>query len=142
MLRDRGGRTARGFRPLLVAIALAAGCRAAHPPPALPPLALTDADAGRSVELALGQQLLVRLASNHSAGYGWSLAEETDAVVTLEQTPSYEESDATHLGAGGIETFRFEAVRTGEQTLRFSYRRPWERGSPAARTLSYTITVR
>jgi len=132
----------RGCRSLLVAIALAAGCHAAQPPAALPPVALTDADAGRSVDLSLGQQLLVRLASNHSAGYSWSVAEETDAVVALQQTPSYEESDATHLGAGGTETFRFEAVRTGEQTLHFAYRRPWERGSPNARSLSYTITVR
>ena len=134
----------RARRGLLLAIVLAAGCRATHPAPAGPPapVTLTGDDAGRSIELALGQELWVRLASNHSTGYAWSLAEVSDAVVAQQQPARYEESDATRVGAGGTEIFHLEAVRAGEQTLRFEYRRPWERNALPARAVSYAISVR
>ena len=45
-------------------------------------------------------------------------------------------------GAGGVETWSFQAARSGREELRFEYRRPWEHDTPAARTVSYTLNVR
>jgi inhibitor of cysteine peptidase len=45
-------------------------------------------------------------------------------------------------GAPGIEVWRFKPTATGQQTLRFEYRRPWEAEGVPARQLWYTVTVR
>ena len=45
-------------------------------------------------------------------------------------------------GASGIEVFRFNARRVGQQNLRFDYRRPFEPGAPALQTVDFTIRVR
>ena len=49
--------------------------------------------------------------------------------------------DPRRTGAGGINVFRFRGEQAGQGVLQFEYRRPWETGVPAAKTVRYPVTV-
>jgi len=87
-------------------------------------------------------KLVVRLPSNPTTGYRWSLAQQSTAVLEPEGAPSYEKG-AGDAGAGGIEIWRFAPTQAGEGTLRLEYRRLWEAdAAPRAGSSSYKVTVR
>jgi len=46
------------------------------------------------------------------------------------------------VGTGGAETWRLFAFRPGAQRVSFEYRRPWERETAPARTISFATEVR
>lgn len=105
---------------------------------------LSAEDDGRSVVLAVQDELVVQLRSNRTTGYRWSLAETKDDALALEGAPSYVQDPAPRgaLGVGGTETWRFTAVRPGPHTLRFTYRRPWDTEAGVARAVRYSVMVR
>jgi predicted secreted protein len=54
----------------------------------------------------------------------------------------YEEhASGGKAGVGGVEVWRFKAMKAGKQGLQFEYRRPWEKGAPAAKIVTYAVTV-
>ena len=104
-------------------------------------------DAAGDGELVLrpGQELVVRLRSNPSTGYRWTRASEsTGDPLALAASPSFARDPAREamVGAGGVESWRFLASGVGHATLRFEYRRPWEKGAAPARTVSFDVNVR
>ena len=108
------------------------------------PITVTEADLHRTVTLRPGQEIVVRLASNRTTGYRWSLVAADDPVLALLASPVYvpDTTPAGAVGVGGTEVWRLSAFRAGAQTLSFEYRRPWEHDTPAARTVSLSVTVR
>ena len=65
--------------------------------------------------------------ANATTGYAWDYAFDEDGIVT-EQSSSYD-TDAHGegiVGYGGRQNYVFRAVRAGEVTARFAYRRPWD----------------
>ena len=82
--------------------------------------ALTRADEGTTVDLQPGERVTLRLDSNSSTGYAWNLAVELDKNVVRLVSSDYEQVDDT-TGGGGIETWVFEAVRAGDQTIQLDY---------------------
>lgn len=104
-------------------------------------ITLTEADSGRATQIARGQTLVIRLNSNSTTGYRWSLKPVPTPVLTSLGEPSYAPAGGA-IGGGGVETWSFQASGSGQQELRFEYRRPWERDVAPVRALSYTITVR
>ena len=105
------------------------------------PRTITEADANSDVLLAVGQELVLKLPSNPSTGYRWSLAEGGAPVLANLGQPRYQAS-GTLPGAGGVETWTLRAAQIGSQTLKFEYRRPWEKTVPPAKTLFFPITVK
>jgi copper homeostasis protein (lipoprotein) len=106
-------------------------------------ITLAEADSGKVIQVRPGERVTVRLASNRSTGYSWAflssgsnnltrLASEYTQVVGADGKP----------GGDGVESWYFQAKGSGQQELRFEYRRPWERDAPAAKTTNYTIRVR
>lgn len=104
---------------------------------------ITPESAGRTIELRSDQELLVRLPSNPTTGYRWSLPAAPPDVLKLEGTPAFERNPAGAgvVGVPGTEVWRFTPVRKGQQTLLFDYRRPWEADAPPAHQLSFTVAV-
>jgi len=105
---------------------------------------LAETDSGRVVQVAWGQPVVIRLSSNRSTGYRWTLKPATAGVLTSLGEPAYTraaESSGT-VGSGGVEAWSFTASQRGQQELRFEYRRPWEATTPPAKALTYRITVR
>jgi len=109
----------------------------------LPMLTLSGSDAGRPIDVKVGQRFAVRLAGNRTTGYEWKLASALTVMTQLgEQTYTPDPSPPGMVGRGGVEGWSFEATRSGREDLRFEYRRPWEKDQPAADTVTYSITVR
>jgi len=105
---------------------------------------VTESDDGRTIDIALGQRVDIRLLSHRTTGYRWMPAVPLSGVLASLGEAAYT-SDAAAAGvagAGGIETWSYRASRRGTEALRFEYRRPWEGEATAARVVRYTIRVR
>jgi inhibitor of cysteine peptidase len=101
---------------------------------------LTEADAGRTVELRTGDRLAVSLAGNPTAGYSWEVAAVDARVLAPAGQPAYHASSAS-MGSGGVFAFEFEAVAAGQTALRLAYRRPWEKRRRPAQTYAVHVMV-
>jgi inhibitor of cysteine peptidase len=94
------------------------------------------------VGLKTGAVLEVRLEANHTTGYSWIAAPVANPVLMLQGRAAYQENAAGgKAGAGGVEVWRFKAMKAGKQGLQFEYRRPWEKGSPPAKIVTFSVTV-
>jgi inhibitor of cysteine peptidase len=94
------------------------------------------------VSLKLGAVLEVRLEANHTTGYSWVAAPVANPVLMRQGAARYEEhASGGKAGLGGVEVWRFKAVKAGKQGLQFEYRRPWEKGSPPAKVVTFSVTV-
>ena len=97
----------------------------------------TLAQNGQTIALAPGETLIVELPGNPTTGYEWTVA-QNDASLLQPQEPSYE-PDSSAIGAGGLYTFRFRALKKGAALLRLTYRRSWE--PDAIETFSLTADI-
>ena len=104
---------------------------------------LAEGDSGKVIDVGPGERVIVRLASNRSAGYSWALLTSgSDALTRLASEYTQVVDPDGKPGAPGVESWYFQAKGSGRQELRFEYRRPWERNVPATKITSYTIRVR
>ena len=106
-----------------------------------PTLTVTDQDNGGIVHIPVGEFLVVRLASNATTGYSWSLVTDDSRVLPSDGKPSYESPRSQLAGAGGAQVFRFKASRIGETILELHYRRPWEKNSIPAKVYRLTVKI-
>jgi inhibitor of cysteine peptidase len=106
-----------------------------------PPAIITEADAGHLIALRIGRELVLNLESNPSTGYRWVQADTETPVLIVFGKPAYKQGSPLP-GAGGVESWTFRAVERGAQTLKFEYRRPWEKNTPPANTIVLHVTVR
>jgi copper homeostasis protein (lipoprotein) len=107
----------------------------------LPPVTLVEADSGQTIDVDPGQRVFVVLGANRTTGYEWMFETSAPGVLARLGDPVYAQG-ATLLGGGGTTLWFFAAKAKGKQELRFEYRRPSQRDSPAAKTVSYTVSVR
>jgi predicted secreted protein len=108
---------------------------------AVDPIVLTPEASGREIELRKDQLLVVRLSSNPSTGFRWALTDSTEKVVELQGDSDYvPDSIGASLGSGGTEIWRFKAIREGEQSLSFVYRRADE-SAPGDKTIALKVKV-
>jgi inhibitor of cysteine peptidase len=122
---------------MLFLLVAAAGCG-----PAPSDVKLTDQDKGRQVTLRPGQNLIVELSANPTTGYEWALAAEPDAAVLKVLGHEYQQApgSGSKVGAGGTDTWRFQASGSGQVTLNLVYRRPWDEKDVAG-DFSANVTV-
>jgi inhibitor of cysteine peptidase len=110
-------------------------------PAVAPTLTLTDKDRGHTVELKVGQRMMLLLAGNPTTGYLWQVDPKVDTkVIRAIGEPGFHQ-DSNLIGAGGTETFLLEAVVTGTTQLSLSYGQPWEPNVKPAKTFTVKITV-
>jgi inhibitor of cysteine peptidase len=107
-------------------------------------VALVETDSGKAIEVSPGERVIVRLPSNRTTGYRWSLLTSGAESLTRLAAGEYAQDVGADgkPGAGGTESWYFQASANGEEELRFEYRRPWEESVPAAKSASYTVKVR
>jgi inhibitor of cysteine peptidase len=104
-------------------------------------LALEAEDNGNQINVQKGQILTIKLEANPTTGYTWEVVESDGAILRQVGETEYEaESDL--IGAGGVQTLRFEAVEAGEMELRLVYHRPWETGVEPLETFTVQVTVK
>ncbi|QVL37241.1 protease inhibitor I42 family protein [Aminirod propionatiphilus] len=97
-------------------------------------------------EMPSGGTFVVRIPTNPSTGYSWSLDGAGDGAVVrtagvVMEEPEPERSPRGRGGAGAHQLWLFRALTKGTATLSFVYRRPWE-SLPPARIHVAVLTVR
>lgn len=125
-------------RLLLWVVPLIAACSVTPPP-----LVVTSNDPPGTVTIVPGQELVVRLRSNPSTGFQWTLADDPRSVLMPIGQARYvpDAAGAGRVGAGGSEAWTFRAKRTGAEDLVFRYRRPWESNDPPAQVFRLGVLV-
>jgi len=112
------------------------------PTEAVNPIVVTETNANVPVLILRGQWVVFRLPSNPSTGFRWTLAKEPDAGLTVHGEPTaVRGAYQARLGAPGNEIWSLSATQSGEYTLQFVYRRPWEPISSAEKALKFILQV-
>ena len=98
---------------------------------------------GGGLSVRQGAPLVISLAADSTAGYGWVLTSDPGKAVWLVGGPDFapEPVPAGVMGVGGTTTYRFRALDPGAVKLDFAYRPILEKDAPAARVVSYDVTV-
>lgn len=100
----------------------------------VPPRTLTDADTDNEVTVRAGGSVLVRLPSNASTGYSWTVMKATNASVTasdMSETAQPEPgSGSMMVGGGGTTTFRIRVGSPGMASVVLGYVPPGANRSP------------
>ena len=123
----------------LALLAVISGCTT------LKDIQVTARDKGGRIELKPGQVLVVTLESNPSTGYQWEVVVVDTAVLQQIGEAEFLPAASTGMqivGAGGMERFRFKALKKAESSLGLVYRRPWEKEEEPAKTFLIQISVR
>lgn len=94
-------------------------------------------DAGRVINLTVGQSYTVVLDSNPSTGYAWKATYDGAKLQLVNQEFK---ATSTALGAAGQENLEFKALAKGTSEVRLAYQRPWE--GNAERVVTYTFIVK
>ena len=94
---------------------------------------------GTTVELSRGQRLVVRLATRAGTGFSWTPAAPTDGVLRLAKSET--RRGPSMPGAAAAQIFTFVPVSPGTSDIEFSYRRPWLKDQPPARTYKLRVVV-
>lgn len=121
---------------LLLAVAVAAfsGCSAQEA------LAVDAADDGSQIGLQKGQELVVALEANPSTDYTWEMVDSEGDILQQVGEPQFQ-AQSDLVGASGIMTFRFQAIKAGQMELKLVYHRPWEEGVEPLKTFTLQVTV-
>lgn len=96
-------------------------------------------------EKKTSQTAEIVLKGNPTTGFDWHCEADCEGFVDIEREylvdwqPSFEE-DIMPSGTGGHSRFTLQGVASGEVTITFTYRRPWENQTPPY-TLVYRVCV-
>lgn len=103
-------------------------------------LELTERDHGRTVTVAAGEQVTLRLEGNPTTGYLWELLRYNQELLSLVGETGFVR-DADRPGAGGRFVFRFAPRAVGESRLQLAYLRPWEKKVRPLRTFEVVVRI-
>jgi inhibitor of cysteine peptidase len=129
---------------LLLACSCVVAQQAAATSPAKAPsqVVLTDRDNGTDVDLAPNTRLLVKLPSNASTGYSWTVVGDPSPLKLQKASFQNGKTKSGAVGASGTAVFQLNASSAGMATLTFVYRRSWEYNVPPMKTFSIRVNVR
>lgn len=97
-------------------------------------------DAGKTVSVKKGQDIVVKLASNPSTGYDWTVS-RTDKSFGYPDSVSFT-PDSNAIGSGGVDVLTWKTTdpfAQGVHTVELSYKRAWDK--TAAKTFTFTVDV-
>ena len=103
-------------------------------------LVLTEAEAGRTVQVAPDTLVRLRLPENPSTGYRWTMTMSPAACLRI-GSDGFERPDGTAPGRGGMRVIAISAVTAPSCALTLAYRRPWESETPAESELVYRFVT-
>ncbi len=102
----------------LIALSLVAGCGGG---------VKTYTDPTQTISIGANQEFVIALSSNPTTGYSWQEGHD-EAILELVEK-EYKLGKAAEkgvVGAGGVEHFRFKALKKGSTKVTMTYKRPWE----------------
>jgi predicted secreted protein len=89
-------------------------------------ITLTASDSGKTINVSPNQMIALTLDSNATTGFKWNLVAEPDAKVLKFVSSVYNAPASGAIGAGGTETWKFQAVGAGTTTFKLAYFRPFD----------------
>jgi inhibitor of cysteine peptidase len=103
---------------------------------------LTDKDIkDAKVELAKGDKLVVKVASNKTTGFSWVVASKENDMLKWGKS-EYQAPEKGKPGAGGTEIFTFTAEKAGEVEIEMHYKRSFEKDKEPAKTYKFKVTIK
>ena len=99
-------------------------------------------DPSAAIEVGVGENFVLVLDSNATTGYKWQMAQSLNENIVKFVASEYRGPENPIPGAGGREYLTFTATGPGQAAIMLDYLRPWETGTPPARTLTFHVTVR
>jgi len=103
-------------------------------------VAETYTDPGQTVNIGANQEFIIALGSNPTTGYGWQESHD-QAMLELVKWDYEEAPTEGVVGAGGVEYFRFKALKAGQTEISLTYQQPWE-GGGTDETKVFTVYVK
>jgi inhibitor of cysteine peptidase len=100
----------------------------------------TYEDPGQTVDIGVNQQFVIALGSNPTTGYSWQESYD-QTMLELVKWNYEEEAEEGVVGAGGIEYFRFKALKPGQTEITLTYEQPWEDGG-IGETKVFTVIIK
>jgi inhibitor of cysteine peptidase len=94
---------------------------------------LEEPDSGSHIFLTQGDAVQVRLPSNPTTGYSWTVASNAPSVLAAVGEAKFEPAAKPLPGAAGTQFFAFRVVGGGGVFLELVYARPSEKGAAPAR---------
>lgn len=130
------------LRPMLLTLPLLLAACAGGGGSSASPSVLLKSQSKCPLTLERGQRLILRLPSNPSTGYRWTVQQAAPELLRSLGPEVYSHPDEANstIGSEGTSTWRFEAVAAGSAPLALSYQRPWE--SEPADTFECRLRVR
>jgi predicted secreted protein len=104
------------------------------------PTILTEADAGKTVTLPVGQTLEVVLKANTTTGYSWKLKQffkKGKATQLIDESYENDPNPGGAVGVGGKTRFKFKAISEGKTKISLIY----SRGPQGEAAESFSVTV-
>ena len=92
--------------------------------------------AGSTVSATVGKPFVVKLASNPTTGYQWSVKQAPANVRFINST--YQAPKQGAVGAPGQQLLKFQAAKAGTGKLRLVYERPFAPDEPG-KSLSFSV---
>ncbi len=87
----------------------------------------TYTDSGQAISIGVKQEFILALGSIPTTGYGWQERYDETIIELVEKTyQPGEEAKKGVVGAGGVELFRFKALKRGETRITMTYKRTGE----------------
>jgi inhibitor of cysteine peptidase len=93
----------------------------------------------KTVQVALGEVVELRLAENPTTGFHWRMTQDGRPVCDVKDT-AYNAA-GTRPGAGGAHSWRLTAAQPGRSQVELVYQRAWDAAAAAGRRFSVTIDV-
>ena len=88
-------------------------------------VAKTYTDPGQTVNIGVNQEFVIALGSNPTTGYSWQESHDQTRIELVKWNYEEEAKEGV-VGAGGIEYFRFKALKAGQTEITLVYQRLWE----------------
>lgn len=97
-----------------------------------------------SIDLTVGKSSSVILDGNPTTGFLWEIVSVSSDAVKAETaivaTPM-KKGEQPVCGAPSPTQVTFTGVKPGKSTVVLEYKRPWEKDTPAWKTMTFTVNV-
>jgi inhibitor of cysteine peptidase len=104
-------------------------------------ISLTESSPQSTVNLVVGDDLVITLTGNPTTGYIWEKVKSSKKIIRQDGDYQYT-PNSNLLGAGGTFIFSFKASVPGTTKLRLIYHRPFEKNVKPSRTYDVNVIIR
>ncbi len=102
----------------------------------------TYIDSGQTIDIGVNQEFVIAIGANPTTGYDWEVSLDETMLELVEKTyKPAEEAEHKIVGAGGVDYFRFKALKAGETEITMVYKRSWEEPTPQDEMKVFTVNI-